>query len=160
MTVQGVTRTLGAGRSDAPDSLFVRRVADTAEVGASSRLPAALLAYAAAVALLTSLPPFLKAPVGSPRAFTLQEPTDLLTSLVAMPLAWLVCDLEGTAALGIPALIALLGWSALVRRRRAGNPAVLTFVLVVSVVTLVGYLGWAALHHGTLPGFYDVGLVQ
>ncbi len=46
------------------------------------------------------------------------------------------------------------------RRRRAGIPAVLTFVPVVSVVTLVGYLGWAALHHGTLPGFYDVGLVQ
>ena len=119
MTVQGVTRTLGAGRSDAPDSLFVRRVADTAEVGASSRLPAALLAYAAAVALLTSLPPFLKAPVGSPRAFTLQEPTDLLTSLVAMPLAWLVFDLEVGAALGIPASI---GCSAGARSCAEGGP--------------------------------------
>ena len=292
MTVQRVTGTPGAGRSDASDRLFVRRVAAAAEAGASSRLPAALLAYAAAVALLTLVPPFLKASVGPPRAFTLQEATDLLTPLVAMPLAWLVFDLEGglgrrgllafliaaaawsegqgmhlaanaigdafpshsaaeafyrsvpgdldywldevlshwmwhmawvavslllliaatvhgrpagpesgnkrsgqssaagggavgrggavsgvagfihgatffivtveggTAALGIPASIALLGWSGLVRRRRAGNPAVLTFFLVASLVTLAGYLGWAALHHGTLPGFYDVGLVQ
>ena len=145
MTVQPETGTLGSGRSDASDRLFVRRVADAAEVGASSRLPAALLAYAAAVALLTLVPPFLKVSVGPPRAFTLQEATDVE---------------GGTAALGIPASIALLGWSGLVRRRRAGYPAVLTFFLVVSVVTLAGYLGWAALHRGTLPGFYDVDLVQ
>jgi hypothetical protein len=30
---------------------------------------------------------------------------------------------------------------------------VVVFFLVASVVTLVGYAGWAALHGGTLPEF-------
>ena len=59
------------------------------------RLPAALFAYAVALAALLLVPPYLKASVGPPRAFTLQEAADLLTPLVVIPLAWLVFDLAG-----------------------------------------------------------------
>jgi hypothetical protein len=65
-----------------------------------------------------------------------------------------VVTVEGaTTLLGIPASIVLLGWSAsLARRGLAGRPVVV-FFLVASIVTLVGYVGWAALHGGTLPEF-------
>jgi hypothetical protein len=65
-----------------------------------------------------------------------------------------VVTVEGaTTLLGIPASIVLLAWSAsLARRGLAGRPVVV-FFLVASVVTLVGYIGWAALHGGTLPEF-------
>ena len=59
------------------------------------RLPAALFAYAVALAALLLVPPYLKASVGPPPAFTLQEAADLLTPLVVIPLAWLVFDLAG-----------------------------------------------------------------
>jgi hypothetical protein len=65
-----------------------------------------------------------------------------------------VVTVEGaTTLLGIPASIVLLAWSAsLARRGLAGRPVVV-FFLVASIVTLVGYVGWAALHGGTLPEF-------
>jgi hypothetical protein len=65
-----------------------------------------------------------------------------------------VVTVEGvTTLLGIPASIVLLSWSArLARRGLAGRPVVV-FFLVASVATLVGYVGWAALHGGTLPEF-------
>jgi hypothetical protein len=65
-----------------------------------------------------------------------------------------VVTVEGaTTLLGIPASIVLLAWSAsLARRGLAGRPVVV-FFLVASVVTLVGYIGWAALQGGTLPEF-------
>ena len=71
-----------------------------------------------------------------------------------------VVSVEGvTTLLGIPASIALLVWSAgLARRGLAGRPVVL-FFLVASSVTLVGYLGWAALHGGTLPEFSKLGSI-
>ena len=62
---------------------------------------------------------------------------------------FLVTAEGGTAGLGIPASIALAVWSA--SRIRAGTRnAVLTFVLVASVVTLAVDLVWAALHGGQL----------
>ncbi len=69
-----------------------------------------------------------------------------------------VVSVEGvTTLLGIPASIALLVWSAsLARRGLAGRPVVL-FFLVASSATLVGYIGWAALHGGTLPEFSKLG---
>ena len=65
-----------------------------------------------------------------------------------------VVTVEGvTTLLGIPASIVLLAWSAsLARRGLAGRPVVV-FFLVASIVTLVGYIGWAALQGGTLPEF-------
>jgi hypothetical protein len=65
-----------------------------------------------------------------------------------------VVTVEGvTTVLGIPASIVLLLWSASLARRRLGSRPVVVFFLVASVVTLVGYAGWAALHGGTLPEF-------
>ena len=65
-----------------------------------------------------------------------------------------VVTVEGvTTLLGIPASIVLLAWSAsLARRGLAGRPVVV-FFLVASIVTLVGYVVWAASHGGTLPEF-------
>ena len=232
--------------------------------------PTALLAYAVALAALLLVPPYLKASVGPPQAFTLQEAADLFTPLVVIPLAWLVFDLAGgfgrrglvaflviaalwvegqgihlaanaigdafppggaetfyttapgdldlwldetlshwmwhvawvalsilvlaaatragglpmgrvstmaavagivhgvtffivsvegvTALLGIPASILILAWSVLVGRRGLARQAVVTFFLVATVVTLIGYLGWGALHDWTLPEFSKVGL--
>jgi hypothetical protein len=69
-------------------------------------LPVALLAYSIALAAFLIVPPYLKASVGPPQAFTLQEAADLLTPLVVIPLAWLVFDLAG--GLGRRGLIAFL----------------------------------------------------
>lgn len=251
------------------------------EVGRTggARLPVALLAYAVALVVLLLVPPYLKASVGPPHAFTQQEAVDLLTPLVVIPLAWWVLELasdgldrrmwiaflvvaalwvegqaihlaanaigdafpspsaaetfyatvpgnldlwldetlshwlwhlawvllsalmlwvatlglggssygdvgdgrrpltllggvvhgatffvvtvEGvTTALGIPATLVFLGWSALLAlggRRGSARPIV-AFFLVSAVVTLLGYLGWGALHGWTLPEFSKVGL--
>lgn len=236
----------------------------------ADRLPAALLAYAVVLAAFLLVPPFLKASVGPPQAFTLQEAADLLTPLVVIPLAWLVFDLAGglgrrglvaflviaalwvegqgihlaanaigdafphdgaaafyqtvpgdldlwldetlshwmwhvawvaisvlmlaaatragappargasptalvaglvhgatffivsvegvTTLLGIPASVLILAWSLLEARRGRVRQPVVTFFLVATVVTLLAYLGWAALNHGTLPEFSKVGL--
>ena len=70
------------------------------------RLPVALLAYAVVIAAFLVVPPYLKASVGPPVAFTLQEAADLVTPLVAIPLAWLVFDLAG--GLGRRGLVAFL----------------------------------------------------
>ena len=72
----------------------------------ADRLPAALLAYAVALAVFLLVPPYLKASVGPPAAFTLQEAADLLTPLVVIPFAWLVFDLAG--GLGRRGLVAFL----------------------------------------------------
>lgn len=73
-----------------------------------------------------------------------------------------VVSVEGvTTALGIPATVIFLGWSAVLALRGAhGTPArpVVDFFLVASLTTLVGYVGWAALHGWTLPEFSTVGL--
>jgi hypothetical protein len=245
-------------------------VAATDSSQRTDRLPLALLAYAVALAVLLLVPPYLKASVGPPSGFTLQEAVDLLTPLIVLPLAWYVFDLAGglgrmgfvvflviaivwtegqaihlatnaigdtvppdlaeafiqtapgelahwfdeelshlmwhaawvalsflllfaasrtpavpasrtsltavaagfvhgatffivsvegvTTLLGIPASIILLAWSAsLARQGLAGRPVVV-FFLVSSIVTLVGYVGWAALNGGTLPEFSKVGL--
>jgi hypothetical protein len=61
-----------------------------------------------------------------------------------------------TTLLGIPASIVMLVWSAsLARRGVAGRPVAL-FFLATSIVTLFGYVGWAATHGGTLPEFTNV----
>ena len=57
------------------------------------------------------VPPYLKASVGPPRAFTLQEAADLLTPLVIVPLAWIVFDLAG--GLGRRGMVAFLAVAAL-----------------------------------------------
>ena len=77
----------------------------------AARLPAALLAYAIALAAFLIVPPYLKASVGPPEAFTLQEAVDLMTPLVVIPLAWLVFDLAG--GLGRRGMIAFLVLTAL-----------------------------------------------
>ena len=77
----------------------------------ADRLPAALLAYALALAALLLVPPYLKVSVGPPQAFTLQEAADLLTPLVVVPLAWIVFDLAG--GLGRRGLVAFLVVAAL-----------------------------------------------
>ena len=77
----------------------------------ADRLPAALLAYALALAAFLLVPPYLKASVGPPRAFTLQEAADLLTPLVIVPLAWIVFDLAG--GLGRRGMVAFLVVAAL-----------------------------------------------
>jgi hypothetical protein len=241
---------------------------------ASSRptdpLPAALLAYAIALAAFLLVPPYLKASVGPPQAFTLQEAADLLTPLVVIPLAWLVFDLAGglgrrglvaflvvaalwvegqgihlaanaigdafphdaaeafyrtvpgdldlwldevlshwmwhaawvalsilvlaaatrgsvapphrtsvtavaaglvhgatfflvtvegaTTLLGIPASILILAWCLAAGRRGLLRQPVVTFFLVSTVVTLLGYVVWGALNDWTLPEFSKVGL--
>ena len=236
----------------------------------TGRLPAALLAYAVALAAFLLVPPYLKTSVGPPAAFTLQEAADLLTPLVVIPLVWLVFDLSGglgrrglvaflvigalwvegqgihlaanaigdafphdgatafyqtvpgdldlwldetlshwmwhvawvalsvlvlaaatrsavsptkspsamaaaagfvhgatfflvsvegvTTLLGIPASVLILAWSLLETRRGRARQPVVTFFLAMTVVTLLGYVGWAALNHWTLPEFSKVGL--
>jgi hypothetical protein len=233
-------------------------------------LPAALLAYAVALAAFLIVPPYLKASVGPPQAFTLQEAADLLTPLVVIPLAWLVFDLAGglgrrglvaflvvaalwvegqgihlaanaigdafshdaaeafyqtvpgdldlwldetlshwmwhaawvalgilmlaaatrgtvvppdrtsvtavvaglvhgatfflvsvegvTTLLGIPASILVLAWCLAAGRRGLLRQPVVTFFLVSTVVTLLGYVVWGALNDWTLPEFSKVGL--
>jgi len=237
---------------------------------AADRLPVALFAYSVALAGFLLVPPYLKASVGPPQAFTLQEAADLLTPLVVIPLAWLVFDLSGglgrrglvaflvvaalwvegqgihlaanaigdafphdaaeafyltvpgdldlwldetlshwmwhaawvalsililaaatrssvvppdrtsaiaavagliygatfflvsvegvTTQLGIPASILILAWCLIAARRGLARQPVVTFFLVASVVTLVGYGGWGALNGWTLPEFSKVGL--
>lgn len=236
----------------------------------TDRQPEALLAYAAVLAAFLLVPPYLKASVGPPQAFTLQEAADLVTPLAVIPLAWLVFDLAGglgrrglaaflviaalwvegqgihlaanavgdafphdgaaafyqtvpgdldlwldetlshwmwhaawvaisvlvliaavradvppmdrvsataavaglvhgatffvvtvegvTTLLGIPASILILAWSVLAGRRGLARQPVVTFFLVTTVVTLLGYVGWGALNHWTLPEFSKVGL--
>ena len=236
----------------------------------ADQLPAALLGYAVVLAAFLLVPPYLKASVGPPQAFTLQEAADLLTPLVVIPLAWLVFDLAGgfgrrglvaflvigalwvegqgihlaanaigdafppggaetfyetapgdldlwldetlshwmwhaawvaisilvlaaatraevlpmnrmsataavagfvhgatffvvsvegvTTLLGIPASILILAWTLRARQRGLARQPVVTFFLVTTVVTLLGYLGWAALNNWTLPEFSKVGL--
>jgi hypothetical protein len=236
----------------------------------ADELPAALLGYALVLAAFLLVPPYLKASVGPPAAFTLQEAADLLTPLVVIPLAWLVFDLAGglgrrglvaflvigalwvegqgihlaanaigdafppggaetfyqtvpgdldfwldetlshwmwhvawvaisvlmlaaatragapparrasptavvaglvhgatffvvsvegsTTLLGVPASILILAWSLLEARHGRARQTVVTFFLVATVVTLIGYVGWAAMNHGTLPEFSKVGL--
>jgi len=247
-------------------SVFARR---------TDRLPAALLAYSVALAAFLLVPPYLKASVGPPRAFTLQEAADLLTPLVVIPLAWLVFDLAGgfgrrglaaflviaalwvegqgihlaanavgdafshdafphdaaeafyqtvpgdldlwldetlshwmwhaawvalsilvlaaatrgpvvppartsvtaavaglvhgatfflvsvegvTTLLGIPASILILAWGVLAARRGFTRQPVVTFFVVTTAVTILGYVGWGALNNWTLPEFSKVGL--
>jgi hypothetical protein len=236
----------------------------------ADQLPAALLGYAVVLAAFLLVPPYLKASVGPPQAFTLQEAADLLTPLVVIPLAWLVFDLAGgfgrrglvaflvigalwvegqgihlaanaigdafppggaerfyetapgdldlwldetlshwmwhvawvalsvlvlaaatrsavtptkspsataavaglvhgatfflvsvegvTTLLGIPASILILAWCMLAGRRGLARQPVITFFLVATVVTLLGYVGWGALNNWTLPEFSKVGL--
>jgi hypothetical protein len=230
------------------------------------------LAYAVALAACLLVPPYLTVSVGPPTAFTLQEAADLLTPLIAIPLAWYVYDLAGglgrtgfvaflvvaavwiegqgihlaanaigdafshdaaktfygtvpgdldlwldetlghwmwhaawvalsililaaatrapaspasrpsvtaasagfvhgvtfflvtvegvTTLLGIPASILLLAWTAVTARQGLAGRPVAVFFLVASVVTLLGYLGWGALHGWTLPEFSKVGLFR
>lgn len=236
----------------------------------ASQLSAALLAYSVALAAFLLVPPYLKASVGPPEAFTWQEATDLLTPLVVIPLAWLVLDLTGglgrrglvgflviaalwvegqgihlaanaigdafshdsveafyrtvpgalalwldetlshwmwhsawvalsillltvatrsagvrpdrvsiaaavaglvhgvtfflvsvegvTTLLGIPASILILSWCTLAGRGGDGRRPVITFFLVSTVVTLIGYVAWAAVNDWALPEFSKVGL--
>lgn len=74
-----------------------------------------------------------------------------------------IVSVEGvTAALGIPATLLLLGWSAIQSSNSGGrsrSPAV-DFMLVSTVASLVGYAVWAALHGGSLPEFSKVGLFR
>ncbi len=68
-------------------------------------------------------------------------------------------SVEGvTTLLGLPASILTLVWCLLASRRGLGRHPVVTFFLVSTLVTLLGYVGWAALNHWTLPEFSKVGL--
>ncbi len=244
---------------------------DRAGSRSDRQIPAALLAYAVALAVFLLVPPFLRPPAGVPGVdgFTLQEAADLLTPILVIPLAWLALERAGslgrggilvflviaavwveaqgihlgtnaigdafpdknalhafyatkpgildewldetlshwmwhvawvalsfllmasatrsawpalggvsvtaavagvihgvvfffvtvegvTAALGIPASVVLLAWSASASRRGLGGRPVPTFFLVASAITLAGYIGWAALNGWTLPEFSKV----
>jgi hypothetical protein len=259
VSVPGARRASAAGQPGDPASARDR-----------DRLPAALLAYSTALAVLLLVPPYLAASVGPPEAFTLQEAIDLFTPLVVIPLAWLAFDLAGglgrpglvaflvlaaawvegqgihlaanavgdafthdaadafyrtvpgelnlwldetlshwlwhiawvglavlllaaatrgaavdrdrvslaagvagaihgavffvvtvegvTALLGLPASLLLLAWSAVAARRGLARHPVVTFFLVSTAVTLLGYLAWAAANDWTLPEFSKAGL--
>ena len=74
-------------------------------------------------------------------------------------MTFFLVSVEGvTTLLGIPASILILAWSVLAARRGLAREPVVTFFLVATVVTLIGYLGWGALHNWTLPEFSKVGL--
>lgn len=60
-----------------------------------------LLGFAAALAVLLLVPPFLTSQVGWVRGFTGQEATDLLTPLVAMPLLALAVEWTGRPRTGV-----------------------------------------------------------
>ena len=67
--------------------------------------------------------------------------------------------MEGvTTPLGIPASILILAWSLLEARHGRARQPVVTFFFATTVVTLIGYVGWAALDRWTLPEFSKVGL--
>jgi hypothetical protein len=68
---------------------------DVVDLERARRLPVALLAYAAALAVFLLAPPALHATVGPPGGFTAQELVDLLTPIVVLPLAWWVLDCLG-----------------------------------------------------------------
>jgi hypothetical protein len=61
-----------------------------------------------------------------------------------------------TTLLGIPATILILGWCLLQARRGLLRQPVVTFFLVSTVVTLLGYLAWGARNDWTLPEFTKV----
>ena len=71
-----------------------------------------LLLYAVGLGLFLLVPPTLKATVGPPGAFTAQELLDLLTPVVAIPLAWWV--LEGIRPIRgwwlVAALLLSIAW--------------------------------------------------
>lgn len=70
-----------------------------------------------------------------------------------------VVSVEGvTALLGIPASMVITAWCLLAGRGGLSRQPVVTFFLVSTVVTLLGYGGWAALNQWTLPEFSKVGL--
>ena len=64
-----------------------------------------------------------------------------------------------TYQLGIPASVAFLAWSGVEAWRGPRDRAIVTFFLVASFASLLLYAGWAVINHGTLPGFYEVGLL-
>ena len=66
---------------------------------------------------------------------------------------------EGTTTLlGIPAAILTLAWCVLAGRRGLTRQPVVTFFLVSTIGTLVGYVLWGALNRWTLTEFSKVGL--
>ena len=68
-------------------------------------------------------------------------------------------SVEGvTALLGIPASILILAWCLAAGRRGLLRQPVVTFFLVSTVVTLIGYVVWGARNGWTLPEFSKVGL--
>lgn len=70
-----------------------------------------------------------------------------------------VVTVEGaTTLLGIPASLGVLAWTILVVRRGPDRGPIVTFYLVASVLTLVGYVAWGAMNGWTLPEFSAVGL--
>jgi len=68
-------------------------------------------------------------------------------------------SVEGvTTPLGIPASILILAWGVVAGRRGLTRQPVVTFFLVSTVMTLLGYVVWGALNDWTLPEFSKVGL--
>lgn len=63
-----------------------------------------------------------------------------------------------TTLLGIPASILILTWCLVAGRRGRLRQPVVTFFLVTTTVTLLGYVVWGALNDWTLPEFSKVGL--
>ena len=71
-----------------------------------------------------------------------------------------VVTVEGTTTqLGIPFSIAVLVWSLIARWRALARQPVVGFFLVTAVVTLAGYLAWAALNGGRPPSSARWGFV-
>jgi hypothetical protein len=65
-----------------------------------------------------------------------------------------VVTVEGqTTSLGIAVSLVLLAWCLVLALVQRSRHPVVTFFLASSIVTLLGYLGWAALHDWQLPEF-------
>ncbi len=122
-------------------------------------LTAMLLAVATLPALAGGRVGDSRGPSGLRASEPAFEPRSALAGLVHGVTFFLV-SVEGvTTLLGIPASVGLLAWAAVGRRAGRGG-TVTAFMLISTVVTLVGYVVWAALNHGQLPEFSKVGLFR
>ena len=84
--------------------------------------------------------------------------TAVVAGLVHGATYFLVSVEAATTLLGIPASILILAWCLVAGRRGLLRQPVVTFFLVSTIVTLLGYVVWGALNDWTLPEFSKVGL--
>lgn len=84
--------------------------------------------------------------------------TAVVAGLIYGATFFLVSVEGATTLLAIPASILILAWCLAAGRRGLLRQPVVTFLLVSTVVTLLGYAVWGGLNDWTLPEFSKVGL--